>query len=164
MSVLNTVAENVDQADVLSNYGYQIMQQQGLEKFTIIITAVIVFVFTIAISVINNTITSSIRNSKHKIGTLRAVGADKNTLVRSYTMQIFSMLLWGVSIGLGGFVLSFITAFVVCRLNEKTFALTFNPLASLAFVFALIVICYLNLWLKIKKEMKNSIIDNIREL
>lgn len=164
MSILNTVAENVDQADVLSNYGYQIMQQQDLEKFTIIITAVIVFVFTIAISVINNTITSSIRNSKHKIGTLRAVGADKNTLVRSYTMQIFSMLLWGVSIGLGGFVLSFITAFIVCRLNEKTFALTFNPLASLAFVFALIVICYLNLWLKIKKEMKNSIIDNIREL
>lgn len=32
MSILNTVAENVNQADVLSNYGYQIMQQQGLEN------------------------------------------------------------------------------------------------------------------------------------
>ena len=42
--------------------------------------------------------------------------------------------------------------------------LIFDPWLTLVFCVVLVAICTAHLWLKVHKEMKNSIIENIREL
>ena len=42
--------------------------------------------------------------------------------------------------------------------------LIFDPWLTLVFCVVLVAICTANLWIKVHKEMKNSIIENIREL
>lgn len=126
--------------------------------------SIIVLLFAISLSIINNTITASIRNSRQKIGTLRAVGADEKELVKSYIYQLLSMLLWGTGFGLAGFGIGYLWVYLVNKSHGTTMEFTFNPLVSILFVIIVFVACSLNLLLKVRKEMKNSIVENIREL
>ena len=41
---------------------------------------------------------------------------------------------------------------------------TFSPWVPILFCLVLFAVCSLNLYIKIKHETKNSIVDNIREL
>ena len=164
METLKTITDSVDQADVTSNYGYQQEQRETINKLLLAMLSIIVLLFAISLSIINNTITASIRNSKQKIGTLRAVGADEKELVKSYIYQLLSMLLWGTGFGLAGFGIGYLWVYLVHKSRETTMELSFNPLVSILFVIIVFVACSLNLWSKVRKEMKNSIVENIREL
>ena len=42
--------------------------------------------------------------------------------------------------------------------------MNFAPWASMGMTLLLLVVCAANLWGKIRAEMKNSIVENIREL
>ena len=164
METLTSITDNVDQADVMSNYGYQQEQRETINKLLFAMLSIIVLVFAISLSIINNTITASIRNSKQKIGTLRAVGADEKELVKSYIYQLLSMLLWGTGFGLAGFGIGYLWLLLVHKSNGTTMEFTFNSLVSIIFVIVVFVACSLNLWSKVRKEMQNSIVENIREL
>lgn len=161
---LKTITDSVDQADVTSNYGYQQEQRETINKLLLAMLSIIVLLFAISLSIINNTITASIRNSKQKIGTLRAVGADEKELVKSYIYQLLSMLLWGTGFGLAGFGIGYLWVYLVNKSHGTTMEFTFNPLVSILFVIIVFVACSINLWSKVRKEMKNSIVENIREL
>lgn len=161
---LKTITDSVDQADVTSNYGYQQEQRETINKLLLAMLSIIVLLFAISLSIINNTITASIRNSRQKIGTLRAVGADEKELVKSYIYQLLSMLLWGTGFGLAGFGIGYLWVYLVNKSHGTTMEFTFNPLVSILFVIIVFVACSLNLLLKVRKEMKNSIVENIREL
>lgn len=161
---LKTITDSVDQADVTSNYGYQQEQRETINKLLLAMLSIIVLLFAISLSIINNTITASIRNSRQKIGTLRAVGADEKELVKSYIYQLLSMLLWGTGFGLAGFGIGYLWVYLVNKSHGTTMEFTFNPLVSIIFVIIVFVACSLNLWSKVRKEMKNSIVENIREL
>ena len=126
--------------------------------------SVIVLLFFISISIINNTISADIRNSKQKIGTLRAVGADEKELVKTYIYQLLSMLMWGVGIGLCTFGIGYLVLSIISRIKASTLEMYFNPLVAIVFVVCAVAICSINLWLKIRKETKNSVVENIREL
>lgn len=161
---LKTITDSVDQADVTSNYGYQQEQRETINKLLLAMLSIIVLLFAISLSIINNTITASIRNSRQKIGTLRAVGADEKELVKSYIYQLLSMLMWGTGFGLAGFGIGYLWVYLVNKSHGTTMEFTFNPLVSILFVIIVFVACSLNLWSKVRKEMKNSIVENIREL
>jgi putative ABC transport system permease protein len=162
--VLNSITSNVDQGQSASNYGFQQEQKAKFKKIIIAMLSIIILVFSISLSIINNTITASIRNSKQKIGTLRAVGADEMDLVKSYIYQLLSMLLWGTGIGLGGFGISYLILYLVQKSKGGSLEMIFNPLVSLIFVVFAFAFSSFNLWSKVRKEMKNSIVENIREL
>ena len=131
----------------------------------IIITAVVILLFTMCGSMINNALTARIRESKKEIGTLRAVGASTKEISFSYIRQVLSVLGVGTLAGAGAFGLFFgIYTLIILSYGQSQddYILTFWQ--TLIGIVLLIVFCVLNVYLKVKKEMKHSIVENIREL
>ncbi|NLB41162.1 MAG: FtsX-like permease family protein, partial [Clostridiales bacterium] len=126
----------------------------------LIATGAIVFLFfAICASMINNALSARIRASKREIGTIRAVGASEREITRSYLWQLASMFVWGTSIGM-------IVQLVLCgwlRVNNdiKAPLPTWQPILFVAILFS---ICYLNIRSKVSSIIKDSIVENIREL
>lgn len=131
----------------------------------IIITAIVILLFTMCGSMINNALTARIRESKKEIGTLRAVGASTKEISFSYIRQVLSVLGVGTLSGAGAFGLFFgIYTLIILSYGQTQddYILTFWQ--TLIGIVLLIVFCVFNIYLKVKKEMKHSIVENIREL
>ena len=126
--------------------------------------SIIIISFVICASVINNSISARIRENKRVIGTLRAVGADQRDLVKSYIIQMLSMFSWGTGIGFSVYLVLFITSKIIKIFYPSMIDLSFNPWVTIAMTILLFAVCSINLWSKVRKEMKNSIVENIREL
>ncbi len=116
-------------------------------------------------SVINNALTARIREGKKEIGTLRAVGADLKVLSSSYIRQLLVIFGWGYGMGFGLYIIGYLLYIAIRKSmewNKDVFEL--KMLETLALCSILFVICAVNLVIKIRKEMKHSIVENIREL
>ena len=116
-------------------------------------------------SVINNALTARIREGKREIGTLRAVGADLKVLSSSYIRQLLSIFGWGYGIGFGLYIMGYVLYIAINKsmdLGKDVFDL--RMVETLALCSILFAICSINLIIKIKQEMKHSIVENIREL
>lgn len=163
-TAIKSITDNVENADFISDFSFQEQQKVDNNKTLIAMLALIILFLAICLSIINNSITSNIRNSKQKIGTLRAVGAGESELVLTYIKQLVSMLLWGMGIGFTGFFASYIIIDIVHKAHQTTMDMIFNPLGAVLFCVIVLAVCSVNLWSKIRKEMKNSIVENIREL
>ncbi len=163
-NIMNEIKASVDNSHVVSEYQFQKDQKNELKKIFIAMIAVIILFFAICASIINNTLTAGIRENKKEIGTLRAVGASEKELVISYVRQLFSMFIWGLGIGFGGFFISYAALIIKYKSEGRTTDMMFNPWVTIVFCVILFAICAINLWSKIRKEMKNSIVENIREL
>lgn len=164
MSILQPLCDKTN-GYVTSNYNIAQLNKQSLNTTFISMLALIILGFTICASIVNNSLTARIRESKRELGTLRAVGVSQADLVNAYVRQLLSIFSWGYGIGFGVFLIGYLIEFLGCKLNEETtMSMIFSPWITILFCAVLFAICSINLWLKIKKEMKNSIIDNIREL
>ena len=153
--------------DTITSSLYEIEKQNMLSIKTlyIIVTAIVILLFTLCCSMINNALTARIRESKKEIGTLRAVGASTKEISSSYIRQVLSVLGIGTITGVVAFGLFFsIYCLIALSYNQTQddFILTFWE--TLVGLIALIITCVLNVYLKVKKEMKHSIVENIREL
>lgn len=149
-----------------SAYGEMKSQERQQMILTVSILALMTIIFAICGSIVNNSLSARIRESKKTLGTLRAFGADSSELLKSYIRQLFSMFSWGM---LSGFIMYIIVYIINSPLQKKyimdrEFFMNFNPWVTIIFCIVLFAVCSLNLFVKIKAEMKNSIIDNIREL
>lgn len=116
-------------------------------------------------SVINNALTARIREGKKEIGTLRAVGADLKVLSSSYIRQLLVIFGWGYGMGFGIYIVGYLLYIAIRKSmewNKDIFELRLVETFVLCSI--LFVICAVNLVLKIRKEMKHSIVENIREL
>ena len=151
-------------AYVMSNYEYLQMQQDDTSAIYYSLLALITICFVICASIINNTLSARIRESKKQIGTIRAFGANQTDLVKSYFKQMMSMLLVGIMSGFAIYAVGFIAVIISNKLKGRSIDLIFDPWLTLVFCVVLIAVSTVNLWLKVRKEMKNSIIENIREL
>ncbi len=142
--------------------GYEIQQENlnTLKMLAISLASIVILFFSICASVVNNALTAKIRQSKREIGTLRAVGASVKEITQSYIRQLLSMFGWGCSIGFAGYIVGHIG--IIAYFKDRT--LTFEIWQAMLIVAVLFLICSINLYAKIKKEMKNSIVENIREL
>lgn len=131
----------------------------------IIITAVVILLFTMCGSMINNALTARIRESKKEIGTLRAVGASTKEISSSYIRQVLSVLGVGTLTGAGAFGLFFgIYTLIILSYGQTQDDYIITFWQTLIGIVLLIVFCVLNVYFKVKKEMKHSIVENIREL
>ena len=131
----------------------------------IIITAIVILLFTMCGSMINNALTARIRESKKEIGTLRAVGASSKEISSSYIRQVLSVLGVGTLTGAGAFGLFFgIYTLIILSYGQTQDDYIITFWQTLIGIVSLIVFCVLNVYLKVKKEMKHSIVENIREL
>ncbi len=162
--ILKSVANCVDNGHYQSNYEIQIQQKEDLKNIIILVCSIMILFYTISGSIINNTLSSNIKEDKKKIGTLRAVGANKKEISLSYILQLLSMFKWGFGIGFGLFGISYVVLLLIPELKPFMENLTFNPWVTLAFGIILFVVCSLSINTKIHKETKNSIVENIREL
>lgn len=150
---------------VNSKYRSENLEAESNRQMLTAIIALIIIGFVICISIVNNSITAHIRENKRVIGTLRAVGADAGDLVKSYVRQMLTMFGWGTGIGYGLFIAIFVIMKIVASTTvDGRLELIFNPWITIAMTVLSFVICAINVYTKIKKEMKNSIVDNIREL
>ena len=147
-----------------SNYQYVQAQENSTKSMFITLFAMIVICFVICASIINNIITARIRENKRVIGTLRAVGASQSDLIKSYIYQLLSMFGIGVAVGYIGYLLFYFVLKAFSLKMDFNFEFLFNPWYSVIMTVILFVMCTVNIWSKIRKETKNSIIENIREL
>ena len=150
---------------VYSAYERVQSREATAKTLMLIITAVVALLFTLSGSLINNALTARIRESKKEIGTLRAVGASVKDISSSYIRQLLSVLGFGTALGVGAFALFYgIYCLIFISIGDTTdeFILTFwETIVALAALFGC---CIGNVYFKVKKEMKNSIVENIREL
>lgn len=146
---------------------YEIEKDNALTVKTmyIIITAVVILLFTMCGSMINNALTARIRESKKEIGTLRAVGASAKEISFSYIRQVLSVLGIGTLTGAGAFGLFFgIYTLIIISYGQTQDDYIITIWQTLLGIALLVVFCVLNVYLKVKKEMKHSIVENIRDL
>ncbi len=146
---------------VRSGYSYNKDSQQTAKILMISLLSIVILMFSICASIVNNALTAKIRESKKEIGTLRAVGASVKELTSAYIRQLVSMFAWGMGIGLGGYT---IAHFVAKLYYKDEYLLPYFIWPSIVICLLLCLICSINLYAKIKQEMKHSIVENIREL
>ena len=148
-----------------SNYSYNQSQRKNYYSVITALFSIIVISFVICTSVINNSLSARIRENKRIIGTLRAVGASRLELTKSYIYQMLSMFSSGILLGYGLYIL-FIIGYTV---YNKIFVnngenMTFNPWLTLVMTLLMFIACSINLYICVRRETKNSIVENIREL
>lgn len=163
-AILDGITSSVDNSRSTSEYGFQKHQANETKSIFTVMIAIVILFFTVCASIVNNTISASIRESKREIGTLRAVGASQRELVKTYINRLLLMFKWGFSIGFAGFTLLYLIFFTVSKIKHSLFEMCFNPFITIAFCIILFAVCSFNLWLNIRREMQNSIVENIREL
>lgn len=149
-----------------SSYAEAKDREQQQMVLTVSLVALMTIIFAICGSIVNNSLTARIRENKKTLGTLRAFGADSSELVKSYIKQLVSMFSWGMISGFAAYIIIYIINSPLQKkyITDREFFMNFNPWVTIIFCIVLFAVCSLNLWVKIRAEMKNSIIDNIREL
>lgn len=135
--------------------------RENIQTLFICLISIVVLFFSICASIVNNSLTAKIRESKREIGTLRAVGASVKEITQSYIRQLLSMFVWGCSAGFAGYIIGHLG--IIAYFKDPNY-LTFEIWQAMLIIAVLFLICSINLYAKIKKEMKNSIVENIREL
>ena len=165
-STLREITARVEGSDSVSVYENKQQQTSDTAGMAAILLGGVIVVLVFCGAIVNNTITADIRENRRELGTLRAVGASAKELSQAYIWQLLRMLGWGSAIGLGGFCLSYLAIWAFCRFKygSGSMEFVFTPWVSILFCVLLFAVCSLNLYLKIKHETKNSIVDNIREL
>lgn len=166
--ITNELSEFATKYDGYVGSIYQQNEQIRQNQIIIIASLASIMIICLAVcaSIINNAMSARIRESKKAIGTLRAVGADERELTKSFIYQMRSMFVWGTGIGFGVYIISYFISFLVAKYYyaSESYTLEFYPWAAIGIVIVLFIICSVNLWVKVRKEMKNSIVENIREL
>ena len=161
------------QGGVQSNYEDNKYIESKNNSMLVAMISIIIIGFAICASLTNNAFTASIRERRRELGTLRAVGISRKEIVESYVRQLLKTFAIGYGVGFGLFAAVYlIRTLMVYFENQsidpfvrtKELELEFNPWITLVFCIVLFAVCGIHLWIKIKQEMKNSIIDNIREL
>ena len=129
------------------------------------ILSIAILFFSICASVINNQLTAQIRENKREIGTLRAVGASVKELTQSYFRQLLSMFGWGCGIGFGLYTVIWFVMYLVDKyINFSSRCYPYQIWEAVLICLLLLAICFINLHSKVRKQMKYSIVENIREL
>lgn len=125
----------------------------------------IILAMVICCSIINNTMTATIREKKRMLGTLRAVGASRIDLVFIYVKQLNYMFCWGIGLGCVVTAAFFLQNYRAAVSNPyRNMTLSFYPWPTILMLLLLYGICAWNLWRTIGREVQNSIVENIREL
>lgn len=161
---LTTITANIEGTDVDSNFTNAQANRKYFNSMFVSILAIIILFVSISSSIINNSMSARIRESRRKIGTMRAVGASVGVVMQSYVRQLLITLGISYAAGFGLFGLFVLIFFISEKIKNYSFTFKVNIWQTIVACLILFAVCSFNLWLKIRKEMKKSIIENIREL
>ncbi len=162
---VENIALSITDGSFRNNYEFSKKTEQQLKIFIFGMICVIALFLAICGSVVNNALTARIREGKREIGTLRAVGADLKVLSSSYIRQLLVIFGWGYGIGFGLYIgVYWLLAILNKALEWGEEMIEFRIFETILMCAVLFLICAVNLTLKIKQEMKHSIVENIREL
>lgn len=145
----------------LSEYSLEKENKTTMQILLVALLAIVILFFSVCTGIVNNALTAKIRESKREIGTLRAVGASASDLTQSYIRQLLAMFGWGCGIGFGSYTAAHILLKIILK---EQFRLPFSIWQAILICTLLFAVCSLNLYINIKKQMKFSIVENIREL
>lgn len=161
---LKEISDSVYNGDLFSNYESIKEQKEYSASLLFAIVSLIILFMSISASIINNSLSASIREGKKEIGTLRAVGASGKDVYGSYIRILLSAFIKSYIIGFALFAISYAAITIINKSSDDPIYLKLSIWQTIIACVLLFAVCCVNLWLKIRKEMKNSIIDNIREL
>lgn len=164
-AMLREIGSRVEQYYLFSNYEFAQQLKQDRVEVLILLFALLMLFFCISAATLCNTTNARIRESRRVIGTLRAVGASAADLRKTYLLQYVWVFGIGGAIGFGGTLLYKIGVTVLEKLTGMTYSVhDITWWVAFLFVGALLAVCLLNLVVRLRRETKNSIVDNIREL
>lgn len=165
-NLLNDVAaaSGIENANVFSNYDYVQETKSTYNTMLTALISIIILMLSISAGVINSHLSGEIREGKRTIGTMRAVGATHSLIAKSYIERFLSMFGWGCAAGFTAYLILYLAMLANAHGDTSAMMLQFKIWQTLAACILLFIICAINLASKIRKETKNSIIDNIREL
>ena len=132
----------------------------------VIAVAITLFILFVVLSVciISNSLSSSIHSSKVMIGTMRAAGANKSVITSIFANQLFYMIKNGAIIG----TLIYIALYFATRAINQSLTdikyFTVSIIAGTGYIVLLYLIGYLNIFIKTRKYLNCSIVENIKEL
>ena len=149
---------------VYSRYRSNKEDERTVKTLLTALISIVILFFSVCASIINNSLTAQIRESKREFGTLRAVGASAKELTGAYITQFLSMFGLGCGAGFGLYTVIWLVAKGVCKSLDVSMNLSYEVWQAAAACAVLFLICSLNLYFKIKKQMRYSIVENIREL
>lgn len=156
------IAARTSHVEVRSYLALRREERRSAYGLVIAAGAILLLLFAICASMINNALSARIRAGKREIGTLRAVGASEKVITRSYRWQLLGTFAWGTAAGLA-------IELGLCRwiMSSDAFvsAGAVLPLwPPLLFVALLLGIGLLNIHARVGSIVKSSIVENIREL
>ena len=161
---LEQISAGLPNLNLFSKYLIEQDTARSLRQLYIGILALVILGFAVSGSLINNSLSARIRESRRQIGTLRAVGASARELNFSYIRQFLSLYCWGVGIGFALYGLIYGVLWLDGRYHGEMFEMPFAVWESLALCVLLFAVTGVNLRWKIRNQTKDSIIENIREL
>lgn len=161
---LSAITDSVYNASLASNYELAQRQKEYVNTLFLSMISIVILFLSISASIVNNSLTAKIRESKREIGTLRAVGASQREIANIYIRQLVSIFGWSYILGFVAFFISYGVVALVYKSRGLHLYLDLSVWQTIVACAALFGVCALNLWAKIRAEMKNSIIENIREL
>lgn len=150
--------------ELFSNYSYSIQQKEEVKTMFIGLLSLIILFFSVAGSMINNSMTAKIRESKKAIGTLRAVGASQRDLVKSYVGQTASIFAVGYGVGFALYFIIYGIAALAFKSLGSAINIKINIGYTIIMCLVLFAVCSVNLIIQVRQLMKYSIVENIREL
>lgn len=164
-SMTKTVEDVLAGSEIYVNSTYRQKQndKQSLRRILTAAVSIMVLFFSVSAAMVNNAFTADIRESRRKIGTLRAVGADAFELTKSYIRQLVGIFATGLLSGAGLYAAIWAGYLIFARSVGRT-PLSFVILPSLAAWLCAFAVCALGLRRQIKKQLRSSIVENIREL
>lgn len=165
--VLQAIAQRGDGIVLRDSYRTAQEQRRWMAVLWAAVASLIMIFFVLTLSMVNNALTNRLKADRSAIGTLRAVGADMAVIFRSYRYQIYYMLLAG---GLAGLILGPLTTVYLLFWRNgpppdpKGFSIPVMLGMLAAYLLVMVLLCSLNLRLRLRQMARSSIVDNIREL
>lgn len=162
---LENVSLSIPQGRLRNNYEFSRDNENGVRVIILGFVCIIGLFLAICGCVVNNALTARIREGKRDIGTLRAVGADLKVLSSSYIRQVLVIFGYGYGIGFTVYIAGYWIFDLLNRILEWDKQMfEFRIVETILMCGVLFLVCSLNLIIKIRREMKHSIVENIREL
>ena len=136
--------------------------RDGLRKLITLFAGIIVLFFAVSVAMQVGNTGRRIRADRRMLGTLRAVGADRNTLVGCYRLPMILASLAGLILGI-----AFYLVFRYSDMGSMAFP-AYHPEIVLPLFVVLSGLCLLcclaGVRARLGQVLKNSIVENIREL
>ncbi len=162
---LENVSLSIPQGRLRNNYEFSRDNENGIRVIILGFVCIVGLFLAICGCVVNNALTARIREGKRDIGTLRAVGADLKVLSSSYIRQVLVIFGYGYGIGFTVYIAGYWIFDLLNRILEWDKQMfEFRIVETILMCGVLFLVCSLNLIIKIRQEMKHSIVENIREL